>query len=79
MRWFPAKDTKWRVPIEDSDQPAHLHSLVKVCDRRSKGSQGSNDSDQTAWKHRLIRILAIGTFQLELHAGYHFNYIAHYI
>ena len=30
------------VPIEDSDQPGHLHSLIRVFDGHSMGSQVSN-------------------------------------
>ena len=32
------------VPIEDSDQPAHPRSLIRVFDGRSMGSKGSNVS-----------------------------------
>ena len=32
------------APIEDSDQTAHLRSLIRVFDGRSMGSQGSNSS-----------------------------------
>ena len=32
------------VPIEDSDQPAHLRCLISVVDGRSMASQGSNVS-----------------------------------
>ena len=32
------------APIEDSDQPAYSHSLIRVCDGRSMGSQGSKVS-----------------------------------
>ena len=32
------------APIEDSDQPAHLHSLLRVFDGLSMGMQGSNVS-----------------------------------
>ena len=30
------------VPIEDSDQPEHPHSLIRILDGCSMGSQGSN-------------------------------------
>ena len=37
---------KWNklafAPIEDSDQPAHPHSLIRVFDGRSMDSQGCN-------------------------------------
>ena len=36
------------APIEDSDQPAHSRSLVRVFDGRSVGSQGSNVSSGCA-------------------------------
>ena len=45
------------VPSEDSDQPGHPPSLIRVIDVRSMGSLGPNfgsDSDQTGWKTRLI-------------------------
>ena len=32
------------APIEDSDQPAHTHSLIRVFDERSSDSQWSNVS-----------------------------------
>ena len=39
-------------PIEVSDQPAHLRSLIRVFDGRSMGNLSSadnKDSDQTVW------------------------------
>ena len=42
------------VPIEDSDQPVHPCSLIKVFDGRSMGSQGSKVS--SGGKLRLIRL-----------------------
>ena len=49
------------VSIEDSDQPAHPHSLIRVFDERSMGSQWVNvssgkktDTDQTALIHSQI-------------------------
>ena len=42
------------VPIEDSDQPAHPCSLIKVFDGLSMGSQGSKVS--SGGKLRLIRL-----------------------
>ena len=50
------------APIEDSDQPVHLHILIRVINGGSIGSQGSNvsnsrvkiDSDQTVCRRRLI-------------------------
>ena len=50
------------VPIEDSDQPAHPPSLIRVFDRPSTGRQGSNislgvilrPSDQTVRMCRLF-------------------------
>ena len=32
------------APIKDSDQPVHPHSLIRVIDGHSMGSQGSNAS-----------------------------------
>ena len=42
------------VPIEDSDQPAYLFSLIRVIDRCSLGSQGSIVS--SGGKVRLMRL-----------------------
>ena len=39
-----AKGITTCVPSEDSDQPAHLRSLIGVFARRSLCSQGPNDS-----------------------------------
>ena len=49
------------VPSENSDQPGHPPSLIRVFAVRSVGSLGPNfasdaqtDSDQTGWMPRLI-------------------------
>ena len=55
---------------EDSDQPLHPCSLIRVFARRSMaGSQGHNDfytdsedSDQTEWMRRLILIFNVKHF-----------------
>ena len=48
-------------PNGDSDQPAHLHRLIRVFSGHSEGIQGSDvssdvnlDSDQTVSMHRLV-------------------------
>ena len=42
---YLAKGTSWHVPpIEHTDQPAHPRSLIRIFERRSMGSQGSNVS-----------------------------------
>ena len=43
------------APIEDSDQPAYLCSLIRGFDGRSIGSQENKDSDQPAYPCSLIR------------------------
>ena len=40
--------------VKDSDQPAHLHSLIRVYDENSMGSQGFNNS--LGYNLRLIRL-----------------------
>ena len=37
---------------EDTGQPAHPHSLIRVLARRSMGSQGPNDSSYRQLRHR---------------------------
>ena len=39
--------------IEDSDQPVHQHSLIRVFGGRSVGSQGSNNSSGGKLRLRL--------------------------
>ena len=49
------------APSEDSDQPVHLLSLIRVFAVRSMGSwepNDSEDSDQTERMHRLICVFA---------------------
>ena len=43
MSWCSVKMYKLAgAPIEDSDQPAHTRSLIRVFDGRSMGSQARN-------------------------------------
>ena len=52
------------APIEDSDQPVHPHSLIRVFDGYSMASQKSNVS--SGRKLRLIR-LQMGRQMLNAH------------
>ena len=50
-RWFPAKGTSWHVhPSQDSDQPAHPCSLIRVFNGPSIGSQESSLSSSRKLK-----------------------------
>ena len=45
LSWNPAKGTKFAcAPIEDSDQTAHMRSLIRVFDGRFIGRQEFNVS-----------------------------------
>ena len=61
------KSTKWRVPSEDSDQPGHPPSLIRVFAERFWGSLGPNPFSCGQW--RLIRLGGrLGWFESSLGA-----------
>ena len=55
------------VPIKDSDQPAHLHSLIRVFNGHSMGSQSPHVS--SGRKPRLKSDCADAQTDLNLHLG----------
>ena len=64
------------APIVDSDQPAHLHCLIRVVDRCSMGSQESQIfiRQKTMTLIRMCKCTLICIFAYQPYAGYQLQF-----